>query len=494
MKTDAEVQIVFRERQKGKTQAQAAARAGMHVNTARKYTRVGKLPSQLKRPRTYRTRPDPFADDWPWVQEWLERDTALQAQTLFALLLERQPGRYQEGQLRTLQRRIALWRAQHGPDKEVMFAQNHPPGRMAQSDFTHMTDLGVTIGGVPFPHLLYHLVLTYSNVEAVTICFSESFEALAEGLEACLWQIGGVPEQHRTDNLSAAIHPLSDAAREQWTVRYTALMAHYGMEPTTNTPGEANENGDVEQAHYRFKQAVDQALRLRGSRDFTDRAAYARFLHELVRGRNQTRQLRWETERAALRPLPTTPLSPCRELRLTVSPFSTITVLRNTYSVPSRLIGTSVLVRVRAETLELYVGTSLLLTLPRLIGRGQHRIDYRHIIWSLMRKPGAFAQYRFRQDLFPSLTFRRAYDALQTHERARADKEYLRILHLAASTSERDVEAALGLLLDANRVPTFDATHELVRPPAPLAVPAITTPVLDLAVYDHLLPSRCRHD
>ena len=324
MKTDAEVQIVFRERQKGKTQEQAAARAGMHANTARKYSRAGKLPSQLKQPRTYRTRPDPFADDWPWVQEWLERDSALQAHTLFALLLERQPGRYQQGQLRTLQRRIALWRAQHGPDKQVMFAQNHLPGRMAQSDFTHMTDLGVTIAGVPFPHLLYHLVLTYSNVEAVTICFSESFEALAEGLESCLWQIGGVPAQHRTDNLSAAIHPLSAADRAQWTTRYSALMAHYGMEPTTNTPGQANENGDVEQAHYRFKQAVDQALRLRGSRDFADRAAYARFLHDLVRTRNLTRQVRWESERVALCPLPALPLSPCRELRLTVSPFSTI--------------------------------------------------------------------------------------------------------------------------------------------------------------------------
>lgn len=494
MKTDTEVQIVFRERQKGKTQEQAAARAGMHVNTARKYTRAGKLPSQLKRPRTYRTRSDPFADDWPFVQEWLERDSALQTHTLFALLLERHPGRYQEGQLRTLQRRIALWRAQHGPDKEVMFAQQHHPGRVAQSDFTHMTDLRVTIAGVPFPHLVYHLVLTYSNVEAVTICFSESFEALAEGLESCLWQLGGVPEQHRTDNLSAAIHPLSDADREQWTARYRALMAHYGMEPTTNTPGEANENGDVEQAHYRFKQAVDQALRLRGSRDFDSRAAYARFLHELVRGRNQTRQLRWERERAALRPLPALPLAPCRELRLSVSPFSTITVLRNTYSVPSRLIGTSVLVRVRAETLELYVGSTLLLTLPRLVGRGQHRIEYRHIIWSLLRKPGAFANYRFREELFPSLTFRRAYDALQMHERARADKEYLRILHLAATSSERDVEAALSLLLDGKRVPTFDATRELVRPPSPPAVPLLTSPVLDLRVYDHLLPSRCAHD
>jgi hypothetical protein len=494
MKTDAEVQIVFRERHKGKTQEQAAARAGMHVNTARKYSRAGILPSQLKQPRTYRTRLDPFADDWPWVQAQLERDSALQAHTLFALLLERHPGHYQQGQLRTLQRRIALWRAQQGPDKEVMFAQIHHPGRLAQSDFTHMTDLGVTIAGQPFPHLLYHLVLTYSNVEAVTICFSESFEALAEGLERCLWQLGGVPEQHRTDNLSAAIRPLSPAESEQWTLRYRALMAHYGMQPTTNTPGEANENGDVEQAHYRFKQAVDQALRVRGSRDFEDRAAYTHFLHELARRRNQTRQERWQQERAALRPLPTLPLNPCRELRLRVSPFSTITVLRNTYSVPSRLIGVSVLARVRAETIELYIGSSLLLTLPRLSGRGQQRIDYRHIIWSLVRKPGAFASYRFREELFPSLTFRRAYDALQQHERERADKEYLRILHLAASSGEKDVEAALSLLLEGESVPSFEATRELVHSPSAPALPQLSEPVLDLRVYDALLATRCANE
>jgi hypothetical protein len=494
MKTDAEVQLMLRERHKGKTQEQAAARAGMHPNTARKYTRAGKLPSQLKQPRTYRTRSDPFADDWPWVQAHLERDSALQAQTLFALLCDQHPGRYQLGQLRTLQRRIALWRAQSGPDKEVMFAQVHHPGQQAQSDFTHMTDLGVTLAGQPFPHLLYHLVLTYSNVEAVQICFSESFESLADGIESCLWQIGGVPEQHRTDNLSAAIHQLDADGRKDFTARYRALMSHYAMQPSTNNPGVAHENGDVEQAHHRFKQAVDQALRVRGSRDFPDRAAYTRFLQELVRGRNQTRQVRWEAERSLLRPLPTHPLNLCRELRLRVSPFSTITVLRNTYSVPSRLIGTAVLVRVRAETLELYVGTSLLLTLARLHGRQQQRIDYHHLSASLLRKPGAFANYRYRDELFPTLTFRRVYDTLQAQQPSRADREYVRILHLAATTSETDVDVALRLLLDAGQVPTFEATRAVVRPPIPVDAPRVGAPRLDLAAYDHLLPSWCAHD
>lgn len=487
MKTDAEVQIVFRERHKGKTQEQAAARAGMHANTARKYEQAGQLPSQLKQPRRYRTRLDPFTEDWPWVQAHLERDSALQAQTLFALLCERSPGRYQPGQLRTLQRRIALWRVQSGPEREVMFAQVHQPGQLAQSDFTRMSELGVTLGGQPFAHLIYHLVLTYSNSEAIHLCFSESFEALAEGLEACLWPLGGVPHHHRTDNLSAAVHQLESMGRKDFTPRYRALLAHYRMQPSTNNPGAAHENGDVEQAHHRFKQAVDQALRIRGSREFGDRVAYERFLHDLVRQRNQTRQGRWVVERAALLPLPTAPLALCRELRATVSPFSTITVLRNTYSVPSRLIGTTVTVRVRAETLELYLGPHGLLKLPRLSGRGQHRIDYRHIIWSLVRKPGAFAQYRFREELFPALTFRRAYDALLTHAPARADKEYLRLLHLAASSSEADVEAALSLLLEGGSVPTFAATRELVRPPGPWAVPVLTAAVLDFAAYDALL-------
>ena len=490
MKTDAEVRRMVKERATGKTQEQVAARTGMSVRTLRTYERSGKLPSQLRRPRTYQTRPNPFADAWPWVTAELARDPALQATTLFALLCAREPGRYQAVQLRTLQRHVAAWRAQHGPEQEVFFPQVHHPGLAAQSDFTHMTDLGITLGGVPFPHLLFHLVLTYSNVEAVHICPSESFEALAEGLETCLWQIGGVPEQHRTDHLSAAIRPLDADGRAQATARYRALLAHYGMAPTTNTAGEAHENGDVEQAHFRFKQAADQALRVRGSRDFADRPAYERFLQGLVKQRNLTRQARWTEEQAHVRPLPAAPLGLCRELRVPVSRFSTIQVLRNTYSVPARLIGATVLVRVRAAVLEVYHGTTHLLTMPRLLGHGQHRIEYRHVIWSLVRKPGAFAQYRYRDDLFPGLLFRRAYDALVAARVARPDRDYVRVLHLAASTAESEVETALGLLLDQGTVPTFDAVRDLVHLPTAARVPALRPAHVgraDLARYDRLL-------
>src|SRR5690348_1867625 len=250
MKKDTEVKLFMQYRRKGLTQAQAAAKAGMSERTARKYERAGKLPSQLKRPRTWRTRPNPFEQDWDWVTAQLERDPALQGTTLFALLCERHPDRYRPTQVRTLQRHIAQWRALHGPEREVIFEQQHLPGERAQSDFTHMEDLGVTIAGEPFPHMLYHLVLTYSNTEAASICFSETFEALAEGLEKALWQIGGVPQQHRTDHLSAAVRRLDKQGTEDWTKRYHGLMAHYGMLPTWNNLHVAHENGDVEHSYH----------------------------------------------------------------------------------------------------------------------------------------------------------------------------------------------------------------------------------------------------
>ncbi len=480
-------------RHKGATQHVAAARAGMSERTARRYERAGKLPSELKRPRTWRTRPNPFEEDWPWVVAELKRDPALQGTTLFALLCERHPQRYQPIQVRTLQRHIAQWKALHGSEQDVIFEQRHIPGERGQSDFTHMDDLGVTLGSVPFPHLLFHFVLTYSNVEAVTVCFSESFEALAEGLERCLWQVGGAPEQHRTDHLTAAVRQLDKGEREDWTERYQALMTHYGMQPTWNNTGVAHENGDVEQSHFRFKEAVDQALRVRGSRDFADRRTYEAFLQNLVAKRNQSRAKRFAAERTALHPLPAMLLAPCKELRVSVSRFSTIQVLGNTYSVPSRLIGTRLLVRVHAESVEGYIGTSRTLVLPRLVGKQQQRIDYRHLIWSLVRKPGAFAAYRYRDELFPTTLFRQAYDRLVKETPKRADQEYVRLLHLAASTAESEVETALALLLEADRVPTPSAVRELVGLISPSPVPHIPIPTLDLSPYDRLLPSRRTH-
>jgi hypothetical protein len=493
VKKDTEIRLYLQERRKGMTQRVAAARAGIGERTARKYEQVAALPSQLKCQHDWKTRTDPFEEDWPWIVSQLERDPALQGSTLFALLCERHPDRYRPTQVRTLQRHIQQWRVLHGPDREVMFAQQHFPGERGPSDFTHMEDLGVTLVGVPFPHMVHHFVLTYSNVEAVRICLSETFEALAEGIETALWQIGGVPKQHRTDHLSAAVKNAGKAQAKDWTVRYEALMAHYGMQPTKNNVTIAHENGDVEQSHHRFKQAVDQALRVRASRDFPSREAYERFLADLVRVRNLKRSAAFAQEQEGLQPLPTTLLVPCQEVRVTVSQFSTIQIKANVYSVPSRLIGTSLLVRLRAETVEGYVGSTVVFTIPRLIGKQRHRIDYRHVIWSLVRKPGAFAAYRYRDDLFPTTPFRLAYDQLISKGVDRADRNYVRILHLAASTSETEVETAIILLLETHALPTFDAVRDLVHPPHSSQVLALSMPILDLSAYDNLIPSRRTH-
>jgi len=208
--------------------AQAADKAGVDEKTARKYRDSDTFPAQRRVPHTWRTREDPFQDVWHELLELLRLNPGLQAKTLFLDLQRRYPGRFPDVQLRCLQRRIKQWRTLEGPPKEVFFAQIHEPGRLAESDFTCMAKLGVTILGQPFDHMVYHFVLTYSNWEAGTVCFSESFESLSEGLQNALWELGGVPRRHRTDRLTAAVN--SDPESEMFTRRYQGLLAHYRLE------------------------------------------------------------------------------------------------------------------------------------------------------------------------------------------------------------------------------------------------------------------------
>ena len=196
----------------------------MSEKTARKYIRVGKLPSQYKVDHTWKTRNDPFEAVWEELKGKLEINPGLQAKTLFQDLQRRFPGKYADGQIRTLQRKVKRWRSLEGPSKEVFFPQIHKPGQLCQSDFTHMTKLKVTINGQRFPHMLYHFVLTYSNWETGNICFSESFESLSDGIQNALWKLGGVPSDHQTDRLSSAVHKLGHP--EEFTQRYKALLNH----------------------------------------------------------------------------------------------------------------------------------------------------------------------------------------------------------------------------------------------------------------------------
>src|SRR4051812_39204520 len=292
----------------------ASAKAGMDPKTARKYLRDRRLPSEMRQKHTWRTRPDPFADVWEQIRQLLIVEPGLQAKTLFQHLQAEHPGRFSDGQVRTLRRRISYWRAMEGPPREVFFAQEHRPGQLCQSDFTHCRELGVTINGQAFPHLIYHFVLTYSNWETGSICYSETFESLSEGLQNALWQLGGVPSEHRTDRMSAAVNNLSDA--KEFTRAYESLLRHYRINGQKIQAGRANENGDVEQRHYRFKEAADQALMMRGSRDFSAVAAYQLFLDKLFTRLNAGRRERYLDEVAQLRPLPEQRLDSVRRGRV----------------------------------------------------------------------------------------------------------------------------------------------------------------------------------
>jgi len=487
MVTDQQVRRLMELIPEEPTLSLAAAKAGMDEKTARKYRDLCKLPSEVEASHTWRTRQDPFSEVWGEVAVLLEVNPGLQARTLFEDLQRRYPGAFSDSQLRTLQRRVKFWRATEGPPREVFFPQVHHPGELSQSDFTCMNDLCVTIGGSRFDHLVYHFVLTYSNWETGSLCFSESFESLSEGLQRALWELGGVPKAHQTDRLTAAIQDVSHP--EIFTRSYRALLCHYGMEGRAIRAASPHENGDVEQRHHRFKQALDQTLMLRGSRDFESRKAYDRFLGDLFAQLNAGRKERLDEERKVLRPLPARRLESCKRLFVKVGPGSTIQVCRNVYSVDSRLIGETVDVHVHAEHLEVWYGTRRMERLPRLRGESHHLIQYRHIIDWLVRKPGAFENYRYRADLFPTSRFRMAYDTLrQHHSPGRADKEYLHILHLAAWKGQTQVEHALEDLINrdgligAQAVEAFLSQEQTDAPTLDITV----TPV-DLTCYDALL-------
>ena len=486
MVTDNQVRRLWMLLQKGHTLQQSADKTSMDPKTARKYRDLKLLPSQCAAEHDWRTRPDPFDEVWPWVEEQLRLNARLRSKTLFNALQREHSGRFADGQLRTLQRRIKVWRGLNGPAREVFFAQVHRPGVLCQSDFTRTGTLGVTIAGQPFDHLLYHFVLTYSNWETVSICQSESFESLSAGLQNALWELGGVPAEHRTDQLTAAVTNLGSC--EEFTQRYDALMKHYGLHPQKTQAGHGNENGDVEQRHYRFKDALDQALMLRGSRDFADRAEYEAFLRKLLEQLNAGRRERLADELAQLRRLPERRLEDCKRLKVRVDSGSFIHVLNNAYSVHSRLIGLTVEARLYAGHVEVWLGQHKIEQLPRLRGRGKHRLEYRHIIDWLVRKPGAFANYRYRDELFPTSRFRTAWDELRRTHRSREDKDYLAILHLAAREGELATDAALRSLLDAGETISPERVAAIVRSAREIPPPTqVDVAPPDLALYDGLL-------
>jgi hypothetical protein len=469
----------------------AGAKAGFSTATAHLLEKKRHLRPGEKPPRE-RRRPDPLIDIWDSeIVPLLRAAPGLRSVAIIEEMNRRYPGIYL-GTRRTMERRIRGWRGGDGPEQEVIFRQIHEPGRMGLSDFTDMADLAITVAGEPLDHRLYHFRLVYSGFEhAHVVLGGESYVALAEGLQNALWALGGAPAQHRSDSLSAAYRNLDNDARVDLTTRYDALCAHYGMEPTRNNTGVAHENGSIESAHGHLKKTVEDSVLMRGSRDFADLAAYRRFIDELSGRHNAKRGARIDIERATLQELPGRRTVDFEETIVTVTSSSGFVLRKVFYSTPSRLIGHRLRVRLYDDRLDVYLGATLQMTMPRgralPNGAHDHVVDYRHLIHSLRRKPMALMGLVYRDKLFPRQAYRRTFDVLVATVSARAACRTM--VDLLALAHDRACEAELAERLtrdlDAGILPDITVLRRVFTPDA-AALPAIVVTYMPLSAYDEL--------
>ena len=470
----------------------AAARAGFSVATAYRIEHDPRLPSQKKEPRE-RRRPDPLAEIFDAeVVPLLKAAPGVRPVALFEELMRRHP-ELPPGVRRTLERRVRAWRAVHGEERDVVFRQVHEPGRMGLSDFTEMDGLDISVAGVALDHRLYHFRLACSGFEhAHVILGGESYVALAEGLQNALWALGGAPREHRSDSLSAAFRNLEAQARDDLTTRYDALCAHYGMQPTRNNRGVAHENGAIESPHGHLKSTIRDALLLRGSSDFADLLDYRRFIDEIVSRRNARNAKRIEAERAALQPLPATRTCDYEETLVYVTSAGGFTLRKVFYTVPSRLIGHRLRVRLYDDRLELLLGGTALMTLERgrsgANGRHGHVIDYRHVIHALRRKPMALLNLVYRDRLFPREAYRLTFDRLceQLPPRA-ACKTMVELLSLAHErTCEAQLADVLAQHLSEQQLPDLKALWARFTPDS-ARLPQVCVQLASLSDYEALV-------
>jgi hypothetical protein len=469
----------------------AAAKAGFSPATGFRIESDPRLPSQKKKPRS-RRRPDPLAEVWEAeILPILKATPGIRAIAVLNEIQRRRP-EIGSGVRRTLERRMRVWRALAGPEQDVIFRQEHEPGRLGLSDFTDTNALGVTISGIPLEHRLYHFRLAFSGfAHAHVVLGGESFVALAEGLQNALWAVGGAPREHRSDSLSAAFCNLDRDAQEDLTQRYQALMRHYDMTPTRNNLGVAHENGSIESAHGHLKRALEDALLLRASSDFDDLDGYRRFVDEIVGRRNAHARKRLELERPHLARLPMRRTADYEEKIVTVTSSGGFILRRIFYTAPSRLIGHRLRVHLYDDRLECFLGSTAMMTLPRgrapSNGKGGHIVDYRHVIHALRKKPMALLNLVYRSQLFPRPAYARAFESLRS---AVGDKRGCKVaVELLALAHERGCEAELAAAidreLDASRLPDLTALREQFGP-APGSEPQITVNLAPLSSYDAL--------
>jgi hypothetical protein len=478
----------------GQTRQTAAAQAGISDRTARRIEAGTHCP-QRGRPRDWKTRQDPLDGIWEGeLKPMLEREARLEAMTLFETLQERYPGRYDD-KLRTVQRRVEQWKAEHGKPKAVMFKIRHEPGGMGLSDFTHLKGVMITIAGQPLPHILYHYRLAFSGWQQVQVIRGgESFIGLSQGLQNALFACGGVPQTHRTDSLSAAYRN-TGGRNPKLTRMYEEVCEHYRMQPTRNNVGVAHENGSIEGAHGYFKRRLCQALYRRGSFEFESVAAYQAFIDGVITKLNAKCQQKFEIEKPFLQALPRYRTADYEILSARVSVHSTISIRCVLYTVPSRLIGHRLTIHLYHDRLVGFVGTAQVFDIPRLhvpgsaVIRRARVINYHHVVESLRRKPRAFLYCDWQRELLPNQDWRDLWNQLnQGYDPDSAARLMVEALYIAA-TQDKEVAVADYLqqelkagTLNLTRLQQHFQTQTEATP-----VPEFSTQQHALSSYDQLL-------
>jgi hypothetical protein len=489
-------------RASGLSQQVAADAVGISVRSAQRIDRGELQPEgqQQRRGRHWRTRADPLAEVWDSVLvPMLEKAPQLEPQTLLLHLEQAFPGQEWYRRKRTIQRRVEQWKAQYGPAREVMFLQHHQPGVLGISDFTLLKGEPITVAGQVLEHRLFHFRLPYSGwCHVAVIHGGESFVALSEALQNALAACGGVPAEHRTDRLSACFRNRDGSYAGDYTSRYRELCAHLGVIATRNNRGVAHENGAIEGPHRHWKHRLEQQLIQRGSRDFATEAEYRQLVGQVSASLNNRHEVagRLEIERLHLQPLPVERFADYEPVVVRVRSTSTIEVRSITYSVPSRLIGQQLSVHLRHDRLDLFLRSQFVETLPRLHRRAGEsgalrRIDFRHVIDSLRRKPRALLRAQLQDDILPGESWRQLWRALLAAlPPDEAAKVMVDALHVAARMDDlAGVERYLRRQLRRGELNLSSLRdHYGLRPPRGLmAMPQLDIPEHTLSSYDELL-------
>jgi len=481
------------------TQETAAAKVDISTRSGRTIEH-GKhhTSTQTNKIRQYKTRKSPIDDVWVTdLEPMLREHPDLQPKTLLLYLQRKyinQDGRplYTNSVERTLQRKVANWLALNGKPKEIMFPQVHIPGEQGLSDFSHFNNAVITIKGITFKHMLYHFRLVYSKWSFIKIIQSgESMQALSEGLQSALFCLGGAPKEHRTDSLSAAFKNLSKEVKEDLTTRYVELCNHYNMEPTRNNKGKKHENGSVESSHGHLKNRLAQELILRGSNDFESVIEYELWVQNIVAASNKRNGLDFETERLALQPLPNNKTEDFEVISAKVSGLSIIIVKNMRYSVPSNLSGHVLTLHIFQNEIQAYLGSTPVINFERKY-RTRHKspyvINYKHIIHALIKKPGAFRNCKYRDEILPGYSYKKIWEYLDdTESKKVAPKIMLRLLKLAADYNcEIDLANYILNIINNNKDINIDEIEIKFNSSNP-TLPSIKPVQHDIYDYDVLI-------